>query len=296
MRRILTPLAILAMAMSVAVPAWANDTTTDTTVPPPEPLTPTEVVSTMPLFGAGVTLTVSLDGAGALSSVAIDPTDGLTETDSGDHHVLFVSADGETKVVVKSMGNFVQTKVKSTALTDVLGPGTWSADVFGTGLVTVDYEITADGNDPVVTVGSVTVPDGVEAKVGDPVNWSKDPFAGSRAVVTFVDQNGRKAMLSISAARFTRDGEDRVSVKVSFVGSQWMPWGCWGGRGQWPDTAVAPGFHRWTQRDGWGDKTQTDGTDAKASGGMWGSKVGFHGPGNGQTGGFGWGSPGGHGR
>ncbi|MGB8360435.1 MAG: hypothetical protein WCE80_03470 [Acidimicrobiia bacterium] len=212
-------IATLAAAMVLTLPGVAlahdtTDTTTDTAateeVPTPEP---TEVLSTLPVLGAGLNITIGRDDQGAISSIALDP-DTATVLKEGDHRVIFLLADGNTQVVVKSGKGFVQTTVRGDA-TNVGGDGAWSADVFGNGLVTVPYNVSFDGTTPTMSVGAVTVPGGVTAEVGDPKTKTSDDadkaYTKVKVKLTFGDQT---ATLSLKAKTYV-DDEGATKVKVS---------------------------------------------------------------------------------
>lgn len=220
----------LALAVFMGLPAVAqaedaekessDDTaTTETTIPEHQI---TEVLSTLPVLGSGLNVTITRDDTGHIASVGLDPADGATTIKETEHKVVFLLGDGDTVVVVKARGGVVQTKVKADATADVTGPGTWSADVFGTGPVTIPYEVSFEGNIPTVTIGDIIAPDGVTAEVGEPksdidddgdeafykvkvrLSSGEDTAKVSVAVKTDVDDDGEvKVRLSVTLS--TRD-------------------------------------------------------------------------------------------
>lgn len=206
------------MVLTLPGVALAHDTTDTTTtdtatteeVPTPEPA---EVLSTLPVLGAGLNITIGRDDQGAISSIALDP-DTATVVKEGDHRVIFLLADGNTQVVVKSGKGFVQTTVRGDA-TSVGGDGAWSADVFGNGLVTVPYNVSFDGTTPTISVGGVTTPADVTAEVGDPKTKTSDDgdkgYTKVKVKLTFGDQT---ATLSLKAKAYI-DDDGATKVKVS---------------------------------------------------------------------------------
>ena len=124
------------------------------------------MTATLPLLGSSLTVAVTLDSAGNISNVSLDPTDTLTKTKTTPEAVKFTSADGSTKVSVKAKGDRLSIGARVTKLDDLLGNGTWSADVFGTGAKSsVDYTVGKDANGkPTVTLGTVSPADGITAQ------------------------------------------------------------------------------------------------------------------------------------
>lgn len=128
----------------------------------------TEVLSSLPVLGTGLNVTITRGEDGEISAVALDPADGSTVVKENDHKMVFLLGDGDTEVVVKVRRNTIQTQVKADATADVTGPGSWSADVFGNGLVTIPYTVSFEGNAPIITLGEIVTPEGVTAEAGEP--------------------------------------------------------------------------------------------------------------------------------
>jgi len=124
------------------------------------------MTATLPLLGSSLTVAVTLDPAGNISGVALTPTGTLTATKTSSEAVMFASADGSTRVSVNAKGDRLAISARATKLDDLLGAGTWSADVFGTGsLSTVAYTVDKDANGkPTVTIGTVTPAAGITAQ------------------------------------------------------------------------------------------------------------------------------------
>ena len=144
------------------------------------------MTATLPLLGTPLTVAVTLDAGGSISGVALDPSTALSKTKSGDDFVKFTNTDGSVKVVVKAKGGQLAIKAKAKTLGDLLGDGTWSADVFGTGTKsTAAYTIGKDSSgNPTVVIGTVTTPSGVV--------WTPEP-ASVHKVEPGTSKNGDKA-------------------------------------------------------------------------------------------------------
>lgn len=181
------------------------------------------MTAVLPLFGsAGLTVAVTLDTVGNISDVALTPTGVVTQTSSDPTLVKFANTDGTTKVAVKAKGDKLSISAKSGSLADFIGTGTWSANVFGTGVESVDYTIGDDGTGkPTLTIGTPSVVDGVTALVIAPKTDSEDEEASASGGVTFsadgfvkrlritieVDEVGGTAHLKI-----TLTGKDRQTL------------------------------------------------------------------------------------
>jgi len=218
-RRIL--LAALAMAVTVALPGIAQAGDDETATTDSETTAPdtqiTEVVSTLPVLGAGLNVTITRDDSGTISSVGLDPADGATIVKEKDHKVVFLLSDGDTQVVVKARKNSVQTKVKADATEDLTGPGAWTADVFGTGDVTIPYTVAFAGNTPIITIGEVIVPDGVVAETGEAKTRAAEDgdkaFTKVKVRLTSGEESAKVSF--VARTHVSEDGELRVSLTVS---------------------------------------------------------------------------------
>ncbi len=220
-----TLIACLALAGLLTVPgvAQAGDKTegTDTTAPETTTTAPeheiTEVLSTLPVLGSGLNVTIARDDNGKIESVSLDPDTGATVVAEKDHKVVFLLSDGETTVTVKARGNAVQTKVRSNATDNVAGPGSWSADVFGNGPVTIPYTVSFEGITPTVTLGDIVLPDGVTAEVGEPKTRVSDDGdkASTKLKVRLSTDDDRAKVSFVVKTRVDEDGEVKVSLSVT---------------------------------------------------------------------------------
>ena len=181
------------------------------------------MTAVLPLFGSpGLTVAVTLDTVGNISNVALTPTGGLTQTSADPTIVKFANTDGTTKVAVRAKGDKMSISAKSGSLADFIGTGTWSADVFGTGVESVAYTIGDDGaGKPTLAIGTPSVVAGVTAVVIAPTTDSEDGEASASGGVTFsadgfvkrlritieVDEVGGPAHLKI-----TLTGKDRQTL------------------------------------------------------------------------------------
>ncbi|GIW20952.1 MAG: hypothetical protein KatS3mg065_1248 [Chloroflexota bacterium] len=170
--------------------------------------------ATLPLFGTSLTVAVSLDDVGNLSSVSVTPTGTYTATRSGPHDVRLTSADGQSAVVLRAKGDKLGVRAKVPTLADLLGSGTWTGDVFGTGETTsVPYTIGDDGSgNPTITIGSVVVPSGVETEVKPTQTKTSDEGVKISARVVF-RFDGVTKWLTITVAVKTGD-EPSAQLKI----------------------------------------------------------------------------------
>lgn len=212
---------VLVTAMPGAALAGDKDTDLDETeVEEPETTVPeheiTEVLSSLPVLGSGLNVTITRGEDGEISAVGLDPADGSTIIKENDHKVVFLLSDGNTEIVVKARGDTIKTTVEADATADVTGPGSWSADVFGNGLVTIPYTVSFDGNAPIITVGEVIVPDGVVAEVGEPkARVSDDGDKSSYKVKVRLTSDEEKAKVTLVAKTYVDDDDGEVKVRLS---------------------------------------------------------------------------------
>ncbi|MEO8470027.1 MAG: hypothetical protein ABI573_10220 [Chloroflexota bacterium] len=186
------------------------------------------MTAVLPLFGSpGLTVAVTLDTVGNISNVALTPTTVVTQTSADPTIVKFANSDGTTKVAVKAKGDKLSISAKSGSLADFIGTGTWSANVFGTGVESVDYTIGDDGTGkPTLVIGTPSVVAGVTAVAIAPKSDSEDGEASASGGVTFsadgfvkrlkitieVDEAGGPAHLKI-----TLTGKDRQMLSDSLA-------------------------------------------------------------------------------
>ena len=161
---------------------------------------------TLNLFGSPLSVTVALDATtGNISSVDLSNTTDYTATTVSPSRVRFQNnTDGSTMVNVAAKRDQLSMGVRTTKLDDLVGPGTWAADVFGTGAKsTVRYTVgkNADGS-PSVTLGALA------------------PAAGVIATALASTGNGEhedSSMMAAAQVEFTNDGFRKVltiAVKV----------------------------------------------------------------------------------
>lgn len=176
----------------------------------------TEVLTTLPVLGTGLSLTITRDETGAIASVGLDPADAATVIKEKDHKVVFLLSDEDTVVVVKARGGSVRTKVKADATADVTGPGSWSADVFGNGIVTIPYTVSFDGITPTITIGEVIAPDGVIAEVGEAKTRTSDDADKSfyKVKVKLTSDDERAKVSFVAKVSVDDEGETNVRLAV----------------------------------------------------------------------------------
>jgi hypothetical protein len=177
----------------------------------------TEVFSSLPVLGTGLNVTITRGEDGEISAVALDPADGSTVVKENDHKMVFLLGDGDTEVVVKVRRNTIQTQVKADATADITGPGSWSADVFGNGLVTIPYTVSFEGNAPIITLGEIVTPEGVTAEVGEPKARASDDGdkAFYKVKVRLASGEDSAKVTLVAKTYVDDDGEVKVRFAVS---------------------------------------------------------------------------------
>ncbi len=189
----LTGLALIAL---LAFPMSALANTSD-------PIAQTGGMSaTIPLLGSSLTVNMVLDSVGNISSVALNPVGDLSATRVGPHAVAFENVAGTTKIRIKARGDQLSIGATAGSLTALVGSGTWSADVFGTGLANVNYTIGNNAGAPTLAITSATAPAGITVTQGTPVTKTTGWGSSARVGVDFA-ANGFVKRLSISVSVFT---------------------------------------------------------------------------------------------
>jgi hypothetical protein len=149
--RSVTGLVGLTLAALLALPAAASANTSG-------PIAQTGGMTViLPLLGNPLKIAVTLDVVGNISNVDVDPVGDFSATHVGPHAVSFATTDGSTKVSVRALGDRMSVRASSKSLDNLVGSGTWSADLFGTGDTTkVNYTVgkAVDGS-PTLKIDSV---------------------------------------------------------------------------------------------------------------------------------------------
>ncbi len=158
--------------------------------------------ATIPLPGSSLTVNMVLDSAGNISSVVLDPVGDLSATRVGPHAVAFENVAGTTKVRIKARGDQLSIGATAGSLNALVGTGTWSADVFGTGDAAVTYTIGNSDGAPTLAITSATAPGGIIVTQGTPVTKTTGWGASARVGVDFA-ANGFVKRLSIRVSVFT---------------------------------------------------------------------------------------------
>jgi len=183
------------------------------------------MTAVLPLFGSpGLTVAVTLDTVGNISNVALTPTGVVTQTSADPTIVKFANTDGTTKVAVRAKGDRMSISAKSGSLADFVGTGTWSANVFGTGISSVEYTIGDDGSGkPTLAIGTPSAVAGVTAVVIAPTSDSEDGEASASGGVTFsADGFVKRLRITIEVdedgsahLKITLTGKDRQTLRDS---------------------------------------------------------------------------------
>jgi hypothetical protein len=184
------------------------------------------MTASLRLLGTSLTVGVQLDATGKISLVTLDPNGLVTAKKTTDHSVRFANADDTVKVSVRAKGSSLSISARST-LAGLSGPGTWSADVFGTGAKsTVKYTVGSNGGAPTLTIDSISAASGIttttssfEAKAGSKNAWIGGRITFARAgyvkrltIFVGVDKKSGKAMLSIVLS-----GRDKLKLDGSLA-------------------------------------------------------------------------------
>jgi hypothetical protein len=191
------------MAAVLAVPVAAFATTTDAIAQTGG------MTATLPLLGSSLTVQVTLDANGNLSQVNLDPVGDNTATKLSAHAVTFDSAAGGTQVKIKAHASSLSIGATAGTLDALVGPGTWSADLFATGAKSsVAYTVGNNAGAPTVTIDTVTPADGITSVIGMPEAKHSKHFESEH-------QNGDH--VAVGMVSFTKDGYTktlRITVKV----------------------------------------------------------------------------------
>jgi hypothetical protein len=174
------------------------------------------MTATLPLLGTSLTVDVSLDTVGNISGVTLTPSGDLTAQTEKPTVVKYANTAGTTTVSVKAKGSRLSISAKSATLADLVGDGTWAADVFGTGAdSTVPYTIGDDGSGaPTLAIGTVAPASGITAEVKAPVMKAEDDEASASGGVTF-SHDGYVKRLKISVEVDREDGHAHLRITLS---------------------------------------------------------------------------------
>jgi hypothetical protein len=176
---------------------------------------------TLPLLGSSLNVEVTLDGTGNLSQVNLDPIGTYSATKVSGHAVSFDNADGTTQVKIKARGDKLSVKATAGTLDALVGTGSWSADVFGTGeKSSVAYTVgkAADGT-PTVALGTISAATGITAVAGTPKTHAGDDedHGATASVKVAFNRDGYTKTLSIKVSIKT-SGDHLASLQVSLSG------------------------------------------------------------------------------
>ena len=209
-------LSAAALAALVALPALTFANTN------PQIAATGGMTATLPLFGSPLTVEVTLDPVGNISSVGLDPVGDFSATSLDAHAVTFENSGDTAQVRIRAKGDRLSISARAGALADLLGSGTWTADVFGTGeSSSVDYTIgdAGDGT-PTITIDAVNVPAGVVTATHPTTTSSEDGEASAKARVDF-SLNGFQKNLTIKVTvedEEDDDGGTHATLKITLTG------------------------------------------------------------------------------
>ncbi len=178
------------------------------------------MTATLPLLGSSLTVAVTLDTSGNVSSVNLDPVGSYSASQLDSHAVSFDSTGGTSSVRVKAFGSKMSISASAGSLADLLGSGTWTADVFGTGAAShVAYTVgDSGGGMPAVKIDSVDAAAGITATIQPGKSWEHDEHDDRRAVaVVDFTANGFVKHLTISVS-VDQDREKPARLKITLSG------------------------------------------------------------------------------
>jgi hypothetical protein len=166
------------------------------------------------LLGTSMTVGVQLDAVGKITQVTLDPNNVVTAKKTTDHSVRFTNADDTVKVSVRAKGSTLSISARST-LAGLKGPGTWSADVFGTGAKSsVKYTVGSDGGAPTLKIDDVSAAAGITSTTSGPTAKNGDKHSWAGAKVTF-SHAGYVKRLTIFVAVNEGSGKASLSIVLS---------------------------------------------------------------------------------
>ena len=189
----------------------------DTTVPAPPPAAAAESTFTLPLLGSPLIVDVTTDAGGGLVDVSLNQAGEFSVTQVKPNRVRFVNTDGTISVKVSAKHGGARVEARAGQLSEIIGAGEWSGDVFETGdPTTVQFTVSAgaDGG-PDITGVSVTSPVGFV--IGDTVRETEDDddeIEQSASVTIEFSQNGQTRSLRIKATLETEHGETQAKLSI----------------------------------------------------------------------------------
>jgi hypothetical protein len=154
--------------------------------------------------------------------VSVNPADGLTVVAQRPNKVAFVNEDGTAKIVVKGRNGGQKVQAKAGSLADISGPGSWSGDVFETGVATsVSFMVGERSGTPGAPDITDIVTSDPTAEIGTVSYKDSDDGASASVKIKFV--NGSQArVLAIRVRVETEHDEDedddshaRISIALS---------------------------------------------------------------------------------
>jgi hypothetical protein len=187
---------------------------------------PVDTTVTLPLFGAPLSFDITTDPGGAITNVAVTPADANTvATKLRPHKVVFQSANptdptATARIVIESGHGGQSVSARAGSLAAFTGkPGSWSGDVFGTGIATsVNFNIAAlaDGTPDITGVSSsdaTAVIGAVDHSSGD--GHEGDSGSSARLSVKFTNAAGDQSRSLTIAVKVSTGEDGNASAKLS---------------------------------------------------------------------------------
>ncbi len=212
--RRLGAVAALALAALVALPGVSFAATN------PQIAATGGMTATLPILGGGVNVTVALDPAGNISGVTVS-NPALVKGASSNTFAKFATADGKTKITVRAWGSKMSLSARVTSLAELVGTGTWSANVFGNGTSSASYTIGSDssGNPTVSLTDPAPLASGVTWKAATPKTSMGDGGATASSGGTFSFQGFTKTLRIAVKVDKGEDGDPgSASLNITLTG------------------------------------------------------------------------------
>jgi hypothetical protein len=171
--------------------------------------------ATLPLLG-GLNVVVTLSATGDISGVTLTPSGALSQTSAAAGLVTFSNADGSVTLKARAGGSKLTIGAHAKTLAALEGPGTWKADVFGTGSKSsVPYTVGHDGSgNPTLAIGTPSAAAGITATVDPPKTEKSKGHAVAAGGVTFA-YGGFVKHLRIAVNVDLKDSTASIKITLS---------------------------------------------------------------------------------
>ncbi len=185
--------------------------------------TPAAVASTVTvaLPGVGIMVDLSIDAGGGLLDVSLNNPADYSAAVVRPNRVSFVNDAAGTSVKVKSKHGGQRIEARAGALADVSGPGSWTGDLFESGVAsTVSFTVADNGGAPDITGVSVNTGDPDITSTKGETTYRSDDDDGDEmeqsatASITF-EYLGQTRTMRIKVEVETEDGSTSAKMKIA---------------------------------------------------------------------------------